>query len=108
MRSNSLRPRFARLGLGVVYVAAVVLALAALGVLLGDCRGCTDPEQARRTLEAQGYTEIQLTGYDWLGCGDRDGSCDSFVATSPNGTRVSGVVGCGYLGCGKACTVRLK
>lgn len=71
---------------------------------------CTSDGKARATLDASGYTNVQLTGYDWGGCAKSDDTCTGFTATAPNGHRISGAVGCGYnlSGCGKGCTVRIE
>lgn len=53
--------------------------------------GCTDPEGATRILQQNGYTDIEITGYDaWVG-GD-DTYSTGFRARSPNGTVVTGAV----------------
>lgn len=64
--------------------------------------GCTDGAAARSALEDDGYTDIELTGYSFFGCGDDDTFHDGFRAR--RGDRVvEGVVCCGWL---KDCTVR--
>lgn len=67
--------------------------------------GCTQPDHARRVLEAQGYTDIQMDGYDFLNCSKDDTYHDKFTAKGPTGQRVSGVVCAGLLF--KGATVRL-
>jgi hypothetical protein len=69
--------------------------------------GCTSEADASRVLRVSGYKNVQLTGYDWWGCGKGDTTCTGFTATAPNGERVKGSIGCGLTGCGKNCTVRL-
>lgn len=32
---------------------------------------CTDEKEAQRILEAQGYTNIQFTGYKWFACSEK-------------------------------------
>lgn len=64
---------------------------------------CTDGPSARRTLDAYGFTDVQITGYTPFGCGEDDMSHTGFMAKSMAGRSVSGVVCCGAL---KACTVR--
>lgn len=68
--------------------------------------GCPNAPQAQRVLEAQGYTDITITGgnHGWS-CGD-DGSATGFTATGPTGGRLEGVVCCGIVV--KACTVRIE
>lgn len=69
---------------------------------------CTDTDRARKTLIANGFTNIKTTGYS-RECAESDDTCTGFVATSPSGQRVKGAVGCGFnTGCNKGCTVRLN
>jgi len=68
--------------------------------------GCTDDEGANHALRIAGYKNIQLTGWSMWSCSKDDGSCTGFVAIAPDGERVEGAVGCGYLF--KGCTVRIK
>jgi hypothetical protein len=65
--------------------------------------GCTDNEGSMRALQGNGFTDIRLTGYEWLGCGRDDSYSTGFYAKNPNGVYVSGVVCCGTF---KSCTVR--
>lgn len=67
---------------------------------------CTSEDKAIHTLTNYGFTNITITGYEPLKCSRGDSTCTGFEATSINGTRVSGAVGCGY-GCGKGCTIRI-
>ena len=64
---------------------------------------CTDDSGSRRALGAQGFTNIQLDGWEPFDCGKDDTFSTGFHATNPAGHPVSGVVCCGVL---KACTVR--
>lgn len=66
---------------------------------------CTRPDQARQVLAAQGYTEIETTGYHVFGCSDNDQFSTGFRARSVNGQRVRGVVCSGFL---KGATVRVQ
>lgn len=80
-------------------MSRALLLLAALGV------GCTPSDaEARRTLDAYGFTDVELTGYSWMGCGDDDSTSTGFTAVNAKGDAVQGVVCCGFLT--KACTVR--
>lgn len=78
---------------------AIVLALAIV------TSSCTNDNGARKALEAQGFSNIQLTGWAAAMCGEDD-TCTGFVATGPTGRRVEGAVGCGYWF--KGCTIRIK
>lgn len=70
---------------------------------------CTNGDKARSTLDAEGFTNIQITGYEF-NCSKGDDTCTGFRATSPSGRTIRGAVGCGYnvAGCGKGCTVRIN
>lgn len=77
--------------------------IALLCVLAATCSSCdVDPVRYRKTLEASGFSDVKLTGWQWFVCGD-DTLNTGFEATNPKGQRVSGVVCCGYA---KNCTVR--
>lgn len=69
--------------------------------------GCTKPEKTRTLLEAQGLSDVKITGYRFFGCDSGKGSDDNwhtgFEATGPTGKRVTGVVCEGLL---KGATVR--
>lgn len=72
--------------------------LFAIGVMI-SCTvisGCTDPDNARRILLQNGYTDIKITGYNIYSCSEDDSVHTGFSAKSPNGTIVEGTV-CGGL-----------
>lgn len=54
--------------------------------------GCSDAENAKRVLEQQGYTNVQITGARAWGCSDDDIYRTGFRATSPAGIVLTGVV----------------
>jgi len=66
---------------------------------------CSRPDTAREVLHSNGYTNINMNGWSLFGCDEKDSFVDSFEATSPNGTRVKGVV-CG--GVFKGSTIRFN
>lgn len=66
--------------------------------------GCTDESSTRHALANEGFTDVEITGFDLWACGDDDFSCTAFTATNPQGARVEGAVGCGLIL--KSCTVR--
>jgi len=68
--------------------------------------GCTDPTKAIEVLEAQGFKNIQITGYNFFSCGKDDTYHTGFTATSQAGTSVSGTVCAGLLF--KGSTVRFE
>lgn len=76
---------------------------AGLTIALLVC-GCTNSSGAKKTLEAQGYKHITITGYRPFRCSDDDSFQTGFQAESPNGGWVSGTVCEGVL---KGKTVRL-
>jgi hypothetical protein len=65
---------------------------------------CSDPEGARKALQAQGYRDIQITGYAYWGCGKDDVYHTGFTAVGPTGVPVIGVVCKGHF---KGSTVRI-
>lgn len=68
---------------------------------------CIDPDKARATLAAAGYTQVTLTGHAWRTCG-QDDTCTGFTALGPTNRYVEGAVGCGYASCNKGCTIRIE
>ena len=72
-------------------------------LMLFGVMGCTSPEHSKKTLNAMGYTEVEITGYKILGCGEQDVFRTGFTAKSPNGITTSGVVCSGMF---KGSTVR--
>jgi hypothetical protein len=58
---------------------------------------------ATKALQSMGFTNIQLTGYEFTSCSKEDELNTGFTATNAQGQSVSGVVCCGWL---KDCTVR--
>lgn len=68
---------------------------------------CTDANNARRVLEASGYSDITTTGYRWTGCSKDDSVHTGFVAKGPTGKTVEGVVCQGWLPFAKSATVRI-
>lgn len=53
---------------------------------------CVDTETAHRVLENEGMTDIETTGYRYLGCSKGDTFNSGFKATNANGKHVEGVV----------------
>lgn len=76
------------------------LAIAALVILAA----CSDADTAKRAVEAQGFTDVVITGYTMWGCSEDDTFRTGFYATGVNGVRVEGVVCSGWL---KGATVRV-
>ena len=65
---------------------------------------CTDESAAVRTLKAQGFTDVHVTGWSPLSCGKDDTTSTGFTAKNVRGETVEGVVCCGLVF--KNCTVR--
>lgn len=58
---------------------------------------CSNSNDAVKALEAQGFTDIQTTGWSAFACSDDDFYATGFVATNPQGKRVKGTVCSGVL-----------
>ena len=69
----------------IVLIAAVLL-----------MTGCTSKNDAERALRAEGFTDIKITGYDFLACSEDDFYHTGFVAKR-NGRTVRGTVCSGIL-----------
>ena len=65
----------------------LILALASLAIM-----SCTNAEEATRVLEAQGFKNIEITGYNFFGCGKDDIYHTGFIAIGQNGQAVEGTV----------------
>ena len=80
----------------------LLLVICAAALLLN---GCTRPDAARRMLEQNGYTNIEITGYSFFMCSDSDSFSTGFKAKAPNGRQVEGAVCDAFL---KGATIRFK
>lgn len=69
----------------------IVAALFLFGVA-----GCTDADNATRILEANGFEQIEITGYSWFSCSEKDGQSTGFKAVGPTGKKVEGAVCSGF------------
>lgn len=65
--------------------------------------GCTDPNEATKVLQDNGYTDIRISGYSYIGCSEKDPISTGFIAKGPTGRDVKGVVCSGWL---KGSTIR--
>lgn len=54
--------------------------------------GCTQPDRSKALLEAQGYQDVQITGYNFWSCSEDDTYHTGFTATSPAGQQIKGTV----------------
>lgn len=59
--------------------------------------GCTNKEDANRALNAQGFTNIEILGYDFFGCSKDDFYHTKFSADNISGIRVTGTVCSGFM-----------
>ena len=66
--------------------------------------GCTNKDDAQRALKYEGFTNIQVTGFNFFGCSKDDFYHTGFIATNKNGVSVEGTVCSGLLS--KNATVR--
>lgn len=71
-----------------------MLALAVACALLAGCYSSND---ARKALQAEGFTDIQITGHAWFACSEDDFYNTSFTAKNAQGKTVSGAVCSGVL-----------
>lgn len=54
--------------------------------------GCTNAKDANRALNAEGFTNIEVTGYNFLACSQDDFYHTGFIATNSQGNRIKGTV----------------
>jgi hypothetical protein len=87
---------------GLITLLVVVLVLLTVAFIVSPK---ADPDKATATLEASGYSEVEIGGPALWGCSDDDTFCTRFTAKGPTGVPVSGVVGSGYF---KGSTIRLQ
>ena len=66
--------------------------------------GCTSQSDAERALKAEGYENIQMTGYNILSCSEDDFYRTGFSAVNHKGRVVTGTVCSGLLF--KSATIR--
>lgn len=73
------------------------MGLIAAAVFVLGLVGCTDADNAERILSANGFTQIEVTGYNWFACSDKDFQSTGFKAVGPTGIKVEGSVCSGLL-----------
>lgn len=73
----------------------LVLVMSILSVSL--MTACSNSNDAHKALEAQGFTNIETTGYSPLSCSEDDFYSTGFKATNPQGKRVTGTVCSGFM-----------
>ena len=87
---------------GVVFV--LILFSVGVGMVVFAPVLAVDADGATRVLQASGYKDVKITGYKWFN-GTQDYFNTGFIATAPDGTKVSGNVSRGIFF--KGSTVRL-
>ena len=80
-----------KLTVGTIASAFVVI------LLFGGSKACTRPNDARRVLEQQGFSNVEITGWRPFMAGKDDAVSTGFEATAPNGERVTGAVTGGFI-----------
>jgi hypothetical protein len=65
-------------------------------ILAFSATACTQPDQSIAVLEREGYSNIEITGYDPFGCSEDDHYRTGFRAEK-NGQQVKGVVCSGLM-----------
>lgn len=101
----NLRPRGARFPFHKVGMWLLAIGLMGL-VFFATCIGFeVDDKTTIDVVERAGYTEVKLGGTDRWRC-SKELESRTFEAINPNGKRVSGVLCCSIVGCGKGCTIR--
>ena len=66
--------------------------------------GCTTEDATIKTLKKAGYSNIEITSWKPLSCGEGDWYSTGFTAENVNGEKIDGVVCCGLIF--KSCTIR--
>jgi hypothetical protein len=69
----------------------------ALAIVCALLAGCYSSDDARKALEAEGFTDIQVNGHAWFACSEDDFYNTSFTAKNAHGNTVSGAVCSGIL-----------
>jgi hypothetical protein len=84
---------------------ATVAIIAATALTLGGCgMDMLQSDRATEILQLEGYTNIEITGYNPVVCSDDDLYKTTFTATNAAGNAINGVVCMGVM---KGATVRI-
>lgn len=67
----------------------LLIAVAVCSLVLSSC---SDPKGATAFLTQQGFTDIQITGFDFLSRGKEDLTTTGFTANNSQGQKVRGAV----------------
>jgi len=91
----------------LIEIIIVVVGILIFGsILFSDGNILTDNKTAHRILYEQGYTDIQITGYEAWACKESDNYSTGFVAKNKDGKMIRGVVCSSWLD--KYATIRFK
>jgi len=85
---------------GVLFTITT-LTLILITVYLTSCG--VNPNEGRRVLESQGLSKVEIGGWSFFGCSERDTFRSKFTAVGVNGKPVNGVLCSSFL---KGVTVR--
>lgn len=74
------------------FLFQAILAIIFLAIFIGvmSLVGCTNKKEAKEILEAEGYTDIQITGYNHFSCSEKDQYKTGFKAKTVKGVFVEG------------------
>ena len=67
-----------------------------LAIVVTMCVSCSSASDANKVLKSSGFSEIEIEGYTFFGCGEDDAFHTKFCAKNPKGVRVCGVVCSGW------------
>lgn len=70
-----------------------------------SCTSSSDFDKGKQQLQAQGYTEVEDTGYNFFCCSDQDTFSTGFTAKDKFGNEVKGCICSGIL---KGITIRFE
>lgn len=84
--------------------STLIVTILVVFLLLGACGLFQQQDRAKRVLEDQGYTDVEITGWRPFMADRNDTFSTGFKAISPSGAKVTGAVTGGFL---KGSTIRL-
>lgn len=74
-----------------------IFVLFSLVVAIVNPIACTKPQEAKRTLQEEKFTEIEVGEYKFFNfCGRSQSFANEFKATSPSGVKTEGIVCCDF------------
>lgn len=66
-------------------------------ILAALLTGCSNSNDAKRALDAMGFSNIRTTGFSFWSCAESDFYSTGFIATNAQGKEVHGAVCSGFL-----------